>query len=167
MAARHEVPLNPSFRKWHLNIRNILNRNNKLQNLARIDMPLLLLFEALLAEGNLTRAAARIGMAQPSASKALDRLRDLFADPLFLRAPGGMRATPRALCPLCSHLPCMACGRTARLARCRVGLRRSSARPTHTFLGAREDFFVYGGETDTQPALSRPGGAGGGSRRAY
>ena len=66
-------------------------------NLARIDMPLLLLFEALLAEGNLTRAAARVGMAQPSASKALDRLRDLFADPLFLRAPGGMRATPRAL----------------------------------------------------------------------
>ena len=66
-------------------------------NLARVDMPLLLLFEALLAEGNLTRAAARIGMTQPSASKALDRLRDLFADPLFLRAPGGMRATPRAL----------------------------------------------------------------------
>lgn len=79
-----------------MNIPNILNRNNKLKNLARIDMPLLLLFEALLAEGNLTRAAARIGMAQPSASKALDRLRDLFADPLFLRAPGGMRASPRA-----------------------------------------------------------------------
>jgi len=66
-------------------------------NLARVDMPLLLLFEALLAEGNLTRAAARVGMAQPSASKSLDRLRDLFADPLFLRAPGGMRPTPRAL----------------------------------------------------------------------
>lgn len=66
-------------------------------NLARIDIPLLLLFEALVDEGNLTRAAARVGMAQPSASKALDRLRDLFGDPLFLRAPGGMRATPRAL----------------------------------------------------------------------
>lgn len=66
-------------------------------NLARIDIPLLLLFEALIAERHLTRAAARVGMAQPSASKALDRLRDLFGDPLFLRAPGGMRPTPRAL----------------------------------------------------------------------
>ena len=35
-----------------------------------------------------------------------------------------------------AHLPCMARGRTARLARC-VGLRRSSARPTHTFSARR------------------------------
>jgi DNA-binding transcriptional LysR family regulator len=67
-----------------------------MQSLARMDVTLLTLFEALEAERNLTRAAARIGMAQPSASKALDRLRDLFADPLFLRMPGGMRPTPRA-----------------------------------------------------------------------
>ena len=68
-----------------------------MQNLARIDVTLLALFEVLVAERNLTRAAARIGMAQPSASKALDRLRDLFADPLFLRSGGGMRPTTRAL----------------------------------------------------------------------
>lgn len=68
-----------------------------MQNLARVDLNLLVLFEALFAERNVTRAAARVGMAQPSASKALDRLRHLFADPLFLRAAGGMRPTPRAL----------------------------------------------------------------------
>jgi DNA-binding transcriptional LysR family regulator len=66
-------------------------------NLARVDLNLLVLFEALLAERNVTRAAARIGLAQPSASKALDRLRHLFGDPLFLRVGGGMRPTPRAL----------------------------------------------------------------------
>ncbi len=67
-----------------------------MQNLARVDLDLLVLFEALFAERNVTRAAARVGLAQPSASKALDRLRRLFADPLFLRAAGGMRPTSRA-----------------------------------------------------------------------
>lgn len=68
-----------------------------MENLARIDVTLFGLFEALMAERNLTRAALRIGMSQPAASKALGRLRDLFRDPLFLRTAGGMRPTPRAL----------------------------------------------------------------------
>ena len=71
-------------------------------------------------------------------------------------------ATPRQLGPLSLSWAAWHDGRMAP-----VGRSRSSAQPTHTFLGAREDFFVYGGETETQPALSRPGGAGGGSRRAY
>jgi len=66
------------------------------QSLNRVDLGLLELFEALYAERSVTRAAARVGLAQPSASKALDRLRFLFADPLFLRASGGMRPTARA-----------------------------------------------------------------------
>ncbi len=67
-------------------------------NLARLDLDLLALFEALMAERNVTRAAARVGVAQPSASKALERLRRLFDDPLFVRTPrDGMRPTPRAL----------------------------------------------------------------------
>ena len=66
-------------------------------------------------------------------------------------------ATPRQLGPLSLSWAAWHDGRMAP-----VGRSRSSARPTHTFLGAREDFFVYGGETDTQPALSRPGGLVGG-----
>jgi DNA-binding transcriptional LysR family regulator len=65
-------------------------------NLAHLDLNLLVLFEALMAERNVTRAAVRVGVAQPSASKALDRLRHLFGDELFVRTPGGMRPTPRA-----------------------------------------------------------------------
>jgi DNA-binding transcriptional LysR family regulator len=75
----------------------MLQKNMAMQNLGRIDLALLVLFEALLAERNVTRAALRVGVAQPSASKALDRLRNLFADPLFVRVGGGMRPTPRAI----------------------------------------------------------------------
>lgn len=65
-------------------------------NLAGVDLNLLTVFEALLSERHVTRAARRVGLAQPSVSNALARLRALFDDPLFVRAPGGMRPTPRA-----------------------------------------------------------------------
>lgn len=65
--------------------------------LARLDLNLLVLFEALLAERNITRAAGRVGLAQPSASRALDRLRDIFDDQLFVRTPAGMTPTARAI----------------------------------------------------------------------
>ncbi len=66
-------------------------------NLAGVDLNLLVAFEALMAERNVTRAAARIGLAQPSMSNALARLRHLFDDPLLVRSTGGMQPTPRAL----------------------------------------------------------------------
>jgi DNA-binding transcriptional LysR family regulator len=44
-----------------------------------------------------TRAADRVGMAQPSMSNALSRLRHLFDDELFVRTPNGMQPTTRAL----------------------------------------------------------------------
>lgn len=66
-------------------------------NLAAIDLNLLVAFEALMEERHVTRAASRIGLAQPSMSSALRRLRDLFGDELFLRGPGGMQPTARAL----------------------------------------------------------------------
>ncbi|MFQ3458910.1 LysR family transcriptional regulator, partial [Bradyrhizobium sp. UFLA01-814] len=59
-------------------------------NLAAIDLNLLVAFEALMEERHVTRAAERIGLAQPSMSSALRRLRALFADELFLRAGAGM-----------------------------------------------------------------------------
>lgn len=66
-------------------------------NLASVDLNLLVAFEALMEERHVTRAAGRIGLAQPSMSSALRRLRDLFGDELFLRGPGGMQPTDRAL----------------------------------------------------------------------
>ena len=61
-----------------------------------LDLRLLLAFEALEAEGSVTRAAARLGLSQPTLSGALARLRTLLGDPLFVRAGGRMRPTLRA-----------------------------------------------------------------------
>ena len=66
-------------------------------NLSRLDLNLLVAFDALLAEGSVTRAAERVGIGQPSMSHALGRLRRLLKDELFVRAPDGVRPTPRAL----------------------------------------------------------------------
>lgn len=66
-------------------------------NLSRLDLKLLVAFDALLAEGSVTRAAERVGIGQPAMSHALSRLRRLLKDELFVRAPDGVRPTPRAL----------------------------------------------------------------------
>lgn len=66
-------------------------------NLSRLDLNLLVAFDALLAEGSVTRAAERVGIGQPSMSHALGRLRRLLKDELFVRAADGIRPTPRAL----------------------------------------------------------------------
>jgi DNA-binding transcriptional LysR family regulator len=66
-------------------------------NLASVDLNLLVAFEALLDAGNVTRAGQRIGLAQPSMSSALNRLRSLFGDDLFVRSASGMLPTSRAL----------------------------------------------------------------------
>lgn len=64
--------------------------------LEALDLNLLLVFEALVAEQNVTRAAARVGLTQPAMSSALARLRRLLDDPLFERAGGRMQPTRRA-----------------------------------------------------------------------
>jgi len=66
-------------------------------NLAAVDLNLLVAFEALIEERHVTRAASRIGLAQPSMSSALRRLRELFDDELFLRTATGMHPTEKAL----------------------------------------------------------------------
>jgi DNA-binding transcriptional LysR family regulator len=66
-------------------------------NLASVDLNLLVAFEALMEERHVTRAADRIGLAQPSMSNALKRLRVLFDDALFLRAGGAMQPTDKAV----------------------------------------------------------------------
>lgn len=61
-----------------------------------IDLNLLVAFDALTKERNVTRAAAQVGVSQPAMSAALARLRKLFGDPLFLRHVDGLLPTPRA-----------------------------------------------------------------------
>ena len=65
-------------------------------NLRRIDLNLLVALEALLDEKNVTRAAHRLGMSQPAASRALGRLRALFSDALLVDGPGGYVLSTRA-----------------------------------------------------------------------
>ncbi|ASJ72050.1 LysR family transcriptional regulator [Granulosicoccus antarcticus] len=57
---------------------------------------MLLAFNALMAERNVTRAAKRVGLTQQGMSGQLARMRDLFSDRLFLRQAGGVVPTPRA-----------------------------------------------------------------------
>lgn len=64
--------------------------------LHQIDLNLLVALQALLQEANVTRAAERLGVTQPAMSRTLARLRTLFDDPLFVRTPSGLQATPRA-----------------------------------------------------------------------
>lgn len=62
----------------------------------RIDLNLLVALAALLEERNVTRAATRLGMSQPAASRALGRLRALFSDALLVDGPGGYMLSARA-----------------------------------------------------------------------
>ena len=65
-------------------------------NLESIDLNLLVAFEALMDERNVTRAAKRIGLSQPAMSNALSRLRRTFDDSLLVRTSNGMAPTPAA-----------------------------------------------------------------------
>ena len=69
-----------------------------------VDLNLLKAFDALMSERAVTRAAGRIGLSQPAMSHALSRLRNLFADDLFVRTPDRMEPTARAreIAPLVS-----------------------------------------------------------------
>jgi len=61
-----------------------------------LDLNLLKTLDALLDERSVTRAASRLSLTQPAVSGMLNRLRDYFDDPLFIRAPHGMVPTTRA-----------------------------------------------------------------------
>ncbi|MGI9293813.1 MAG: LysR family transcriptional regulator [Pseudomonadales bacterium] len=65
-------------------------------NLRSIDLNLLTVFDAIMVERNLSRAAQKLGMTQSAASAALSRLRLTFDDELFIRTRQGMLPTPRA-----------------------------------------------------------------------
>lgn len=64
-------------------------------NISRIDLNLLQTFHTVHATGNVTRAAERLGVSQPTVSHALRRLRAELRDPLFVRTQRGMATTPK------------------------------------------------------------------------
>ncbi|WP_144183521.1 LysR family transcriptional regulator [Elioraea rosea] len=65
-------------------------------DLRRADLNLLVALDALLEERNVTRAAQRLGISQPAASRALGRLRALFSDALLVDGAGGYVLSARA-----------------------------------------------------------------------
>ncbi len=69
-----------------------MNRND----LRRVDLNMLIVFETLMHERSVTRAAEKLFLGQPAISAALGRLRNLFNDPLFVRSGRSMEPTARA-----------------------------------------------------------------------
>lgn len=67
------------------------------QKLSRIDLNLLVSFSMLLQEKNVSRAAEKLYVSQPAMSRTLQKLRELFDDPLFLRESAGLKPTVKAL----------------------------------------------------------------------
>lgn len=65
-------------------------------NFRTLDLNLLRVFDRVMADGSLTRAAAELSMTQPAASHALKRLHQAVGEPLFVRTAFGMKPTARA-----------------------------------------------------------------------
>ncbi|MGE0798893.1 MAG: LysR family transcriptional regulator [Lautropia sp.] len=65
-------------------------------NVAKLDLNLLVLFEAMMRHRSVSAAARELGLSQPSMSYGLAKMRTLFGDPLFVRTREGMQPTPRA-----------------------------------------------------------------------
>ena len=61
-----------------------------------LDLNLLRVFDAVMTEQNLTRAASRLAMTQPAVSNAVKRLRDALGDELLIRTAHGVKPTARA-----------------------------------------------------------------------
>lgn len=66
-------------------------------NLRKIDLNLLVAFNALMQTHHITRAGQMLGIGQPAMSAALGRLRQTFGDDLFVKQGGEMKPTLRAL----------------------------------------------------------------------
>lgn len=119
-----------------------------MNNLRQLDLNLLLTLDALLEEGNVTRAARRLHYSQPSVSVQLAKLRHHLKDPLLLPGPRGMRPTARAEAlkgPLRQALE--------QLQRAVEGEGRfEAARATNTWTVAAAD---YGESTVVLPLLAR------------
>ena len=65
-------------------------------NFRTLDLNLLRVFDVVMAERNLTRAANRLAITQPAVSNALRRLKESIGEDLLTRSPSGVTPTPRA-----------------------------------------------------------------------
>ncbi len=64
--------------------------------LHELDLNLLVVFNQLLVDQRVSKAAESLGVSQPAVSNSLAKLRKLLGDELFLRTPKGMESTPYA-----------------------------------------------------------------------
>ncbi|GLK69356.1 LysR family transcriptional regulator [Hansschlegelia plantiphila] len=111
--------------------------------LGKLDLNLLVAFDALMTERSVTRAAARVGLGQSAMSHALARLRTVFGDELLIRGPDGMRPTPKAL----------ALSAPIRAALAQI---EAAVRPERTFDPATEDRTFTIGLPDSVEVLLAP-----------
>src|SRR5580765_5456115 len=65
-------------------------------NFRTLDLNLLRVFDVVMAERNLTRAAERLSITQPAVSNALKRLKESVGEDLLTRVASGVKPTPRA-----------------------------------------------------------------------
>jgi DNA-binding transcriptional LysR family regulator len=65
-------------------------------NLSSVDLNLLVVFDTIMAERSVSRAAERLHLTQSAVSHALTRLRTILGDELFIRGPAGMLPTALA-----------------------------------------------------------------------
>lgn len=72
-------------------------KESALMLLRNLDLNLLVVFDALLSERHVTRAAESLHLSQSATSHALNRLRQQLDDPVLVRTDRGMEPTPRAL----------------------------------------------------------------------
>lgn len=72
------------------------NHHRTDSNLRGVDLNLLTVFDAVMQEQNITRAAQNLGMSQPAVSNAVARLKVMFNDELFIRHGRGIQPTLRA-----------------------------------------------------------------------
>ena len=77
--------------QWYMCIMNMHEID-----ISRADLNLLVVFEVLMAEKHVGRAAKRLSLSQSATSHALGRLRHLIGDPLFIRTSRGIQPTARA-----------------------------------------------------------------------
>jgi len=93
----------------------MMNRND----LRRADINLLVVFETMMHERNVTRVSEKLFLGQPTISAALARLRVMFDDPLFVRTGRVMEPTSRAR-EIFSNLSPALDGIAAALSRCQA-----------------------------------------------
>lgn len=96
-----------------------------------INFQLLLAFDALMCDPQVTRAAKAVGVSQPAMSHMLARLRDQFGDPLLVRTARGMEPTSYALSVverLAAGEPAFRCTAVVRSVLIRHGLHCSNRR---------------------------------------